>query len=339
MQHPSHDDAAHGVEPTMHAALRHEYGDPSVVSTGIVPRPTPGRGQVLVKVAAAGLDRATLHLMTGTPYLARLVFGMRRPHQPVLGMQVAGVVVGLGEGVSQFAIGDRVFGMATSGSFAEYAVAKASVLAQTPDSITDEEASTFGVSAATAYEAVVTKGHVSAGQKVLIIGASGAVGAYAVQLASHLGAEVTAVASAPKLDFVRSLGATHAVDYRTTAITDLDDRFDVVIDVAGNRKLSELRSVLTPQGTLLLVGGEEGGPVLGGLQRNMVAALANMFTKQTLASVVSSPTTSSLTELADAMAKASIHPQFDRTVGLDGVLGAIESMVRGELQGHVVVTP
>ena len=330
------------VEPvlptTMRAASRLAYGSAAEVVVDTVPRPEPAAGEVLVRVASAGLDRATLHLLEGKPYVARAALGLRRPRRTILGQQVAGEVVALGADVVGLAVGDRVFGTA-AGSYAEYAVAKASTLARTPEGLTDEEASTLGVSGITAHEAVVGQGKVRPGQHVLVLGASGAVGTYAVQLATHLGAHVTGVCSAPKLDFVRSLGAERAFDYRASSLAQMGSDFDVIIDIAGNRPLRELRSALTPEGALVIVGGEGGGPLLGGIQRNLLAALSNPFTRQRLQWFVSTPTTERCSRLAELLTAGSIHPPVDRRVGLEELRGAIEAMQGGQLRGHVIVTP
>lgn len=328
----------HGLPATMHAASRLAYGSAAEVVVGTVPRPEPGAGQVLVRVTAAGLDRATLHLLEGKPYVARAALGLRRPRRTILGQQVAGEVAALGAGVTGVSVGDRVFGTA-AGSYAEYAVAKASTLARTPEGLSDEQASTLGVSGITAHEAVVGQGKVRPGQQVLVLGASGAVGTYAVQLATHLGAHVTGVCSAAKLDLVRGLGAERAFDYRASSLADMGSDFDVIIDIAGNRRLRELRSALTPDGALVIVGGEGGGPFLGGIQRNLLAALANPFTRQRLLWFVSTPTTERCAQLAELLTAGSIQPPVDRRVGLEGVRGGMEAMQRGELRGHVIVCP
>lgn len=342
MPQPSSDAPAvrpdHALPATMRAASRVAYGSVADIEVGAVDRPEPGAGEVLVKVAAAALDRATLHLLDGKPYLARLALGLRRPKRTILGQQVAGEVVALGAGVSGLAVGDRVFGTA-AGSFAEYAVAKASSLASTPTGITDVAAASFGVSGITAHEAVVVRGEVRPGQHVLVLGASGAVGTYAVQLATHLGARVAGVCSAAKLDFVQSLGAERTFDYRMSSLEDMGGPFDVIIDIAGNRRLRELRSALTPDGALVIVGGEGGGPFLGGVHRNILAGMANRFTRQRLEWFFSTPTTERCTQFADLAAAASIDTPVDRLVDLQGLRDGIEAMQRGQLRGHVTVRP
>ena len=322
---------------TMRAASRFAYGSAAQIEVAVVDRPEPGPGEVLVKVAAAGLDRATLHLLEGKPYVARLALGVRRPRRSILGQQVAGVVAAVGAGVSSLAAGDRVFGTA-AGSFAEYALAKASTLARTPAGISDTAAATFAVSGITAHEAV-HRGRVRSGQQVLVLGASGAVGTYAVQLAAVSGAHVTGVCSAAKRDFVEHLGAERTFDYRTTSLPDMGGPFDVILDVAGNRRLRDLRLALSPAGALVIVGGEGGGPFLGGIHRNLIAGVTNPFTKQRLEWFVSTPTSDQCAEFADLVAAHSIQTPVDRLVGLEGLRDGVEAMQRGDLRGHVIVQP
>lgn len=328
----------HPLPPTMRAASRVAYGSPADITVADVARPEPGPGEVLVKVAAATLDRATLHLLEGKPYVARLALGVRRPRRTVLGQQVAGQVVALGPEVSGLAVGNRVFGTA-DGSFAEYAVAKTSTLSQTPAELTDTAAASLGVSGITAHDAVVDRGRVRAGQHVLVLGASGAVGTYAVHLAAHLGAHVTAVCSAAKLDFARTLGAESVFDYRVTSVAHMGGPFDVIIDIAGNRRLRELRSALTADGALVIVGGEGGGPFLGGIQRNLLAVLANRFTRQRLEWFFSTTTTERCAQVAALVAAGSVTAPVDRVVDLDGLRSALEDMQQGLLRGHVTVQP
>ncbi|MEI2641683.1 MAG: NAD(P)-dependent alcohol dehydrogenase [Candidatus Nanopelagicales bacterium] len=301
---------------TMRAASRFAYGSAAQIEVAVVDRPEPGPGEVLVKVAAAGLDRATLHLLEGKPYVARLALGVRRPRRSILGQQVAGVVAAVGAGVSSFAVGDRVFGTA-AGSFAEYAVAKASTLARTPAGISDAAAATFGVSGLTAHEAV-HRGRVRSGQQVLVLGASGAVGTYAVQLAAVSGAHVTGVCSARETRLRAEPGC------RARASTTGRPRcqtwvrpFDLIIDIAGNRRLRDLRLALSPAGALVIVGGEGGGPFLGGIHRNLIAGVTNPFTKQRLEWFVSTPTTRQVRRVRRSRGRA-FHSNPGRPAGGPG---------------------
>lgn len=323
---------------TMQAATRRRYGGPDVVEVESVERPDPGAGEVLIKVTAAGLDRATLHLLTGLPYLARLAFGARRPRQPVLGQQVAGEVVALGEGVSAYAVGDRVFGTAR-GSFAQFAVADVATLSPTPEAVSDVDAATVGVSGLTALGAVITQGRAQDGERVLVLGGSGAVGSFAVQLAAHRGADVVAACSDAKREFVEALGARRAVDYRRVPLAEMGGPFDLIVDIGGNRSVGRLRSALTPRGRLVIVGGEGGGPLLGGVQRNLGASIANWFTSRELGWFFSRTTSEGCAELGALIAQGAVRPAIDREVGLEGAAEALAAMERGDLRGQVVLRP
>jgi NADPH:quinone reductase-like Zn-dependent oxidoreductase len=256
-----------GDASSMRAIVQDRYGTAEVLRLEQVPRPGTASAEVLLRVHSAGVARGTWHLMTGKPYAGRLVFGLRRPKDRVPGMDVAGTVVAVGAAVTRFAEGDEVFGFG-KGSFAEYAVAREDRLARKPASLTFEQAAVVPVSAATALQALTDVGRLRSGQSVLVIGASGAVGGYAVQVAKALGATVTGVASTGKLDFVRSLGADHVIDYTRGDWADGVRRYDLVLDIAGNPALSRLRRALTPAGTAVIVGGEEGGNLTGGMNRS-----------------------------------------------------------------------
>jgi NADPH:quinone reductase-like Zn-dependent oxidoreductase len=251
-------------ESTMRAIVQRQYGTADVLHLQEIERPVPGPDEALVRVRAAGLDRGTWHFMTGVPYLGRLAFGLRVPRNPVLGLDVAGTVEAVGSKVTRFKAGDDVFGTA-KGTFAEYTVAREDKLAPKPPSLTFEQAAVVPVSASTALQGLRDSGRISSGQTVLIVGASGGVGSYAVQLAKALGAEVTGVASTGKLEFVGSIGADHTIDYTTEGFADGSRRYDLIIDIGGRRKVSVLRRALAPKGTLVLLGGEDGGKLSGGM--------------------------------------------------------------------------
>ena len=321
---------------TIPAVVRHEYGGPSVARVEQIARPEPGAGEVLLAVEAAGLDRAVLHLTTGLPSLMRLVFGMRRPRDPGLGGEVAGRVVALGAGVTGLTIGDRVAGTA-KGSFAAYALAHPKHLAPIPDGVSSIDASAVGVSGVTAWEAVVEQGKVAAGQGVLVLGASGGVGSFAVQLAHQAGATVTAVCRGAKAAYVRELGADAVVDYESTGLAGFGGPFDVIIDIAGNNPVSALRRCLAPGGRLVIVGGEGGGRLLGGIERNLLATMAGWFTAKDLGWMFSSTTTARCAEVARLITEGAVTPVIDRTVDLDGAADAIAAMASGHLRGHAVL--
>src|SRR5918998_328658 len=239
--------------PTMRAVVQDTYGEADVLRPGSIARPAPRPSEVLVRVQAAGVDRGVWHLMAGKPYAVRLAMGLRAPRNPVRGRELAGVIKTVGADVTAFRPGDEVFGIG-EGTFAEYAPAKASKLAPRPSGLGAEQAAVVPISATTALQAVRDHGRVQAGQSVLVIGASGGVGSFAVQIAKAAGAHVTGVSSTEKLDLVRSLGADDVVDYRTTDLATLGRRFDVVLDIGGNRPLRTLRRLLAPTRTLVIVG-------------------------------------------------------------------------------------
>jgi len=242
------------TKTTMRAVVQEGYGDAEVLRPTDRPLPRVLRAdELLVRVHTAGLDRGTWHLMTGTPYAMRLVTGLRSPRQPIPGLDLAGTVVATGHAVTRFAPGNEVYGIG-SGTFAEYAVAKEGKLAPTPAGLGHEEAATIAVSGLTALQSVTDIAGVRAGQRVLVTGASGGVGSYAVQIAVAAGAEVTGVCSAAKADLVRSLGAAHVLDYARDDIAEVGERYDVIIDIAGDVPLSRLRRALAPSGTAVLVG-------------------------------------------------------------------------------------
>ena len=247
---------------TVRAILQDAYGTSDVWRVGNITVPDVADKEVLVKVEAAGLDRGTWHLMTGLPYLGRLVFGLRRPKNPVPGRDLAGTVVAVGAAVTRFGAGDAVFGIG-SGSFAEYAVALEDKLARAPANLTSSQAAAVPISGTTALRALRDTGRLEQGRRVLIIGASGGVGTYAVQLAKALGAHVTGVCSTAKIDLVRSLGADRVIDYTRDDFADGAERYDLVIDIGGSSSLSRLRRAVNPEGTLVIVGGEGGGTLTG----------------------------------------------------------------------------
>jgi len=290
------------VPAVMTAVVQTAYGGSEVLGIGEVPVPTPGKREVLVRVAAAGLDRGVWHLMTGRPLLMRPFVGLRRPRRRVPGLDLAGTVVAVGADVTDFAAGDEVFG-AGRGSFAPYAVAPAGKLAPKPASLSFAQAAAVPVSGLAALQGLHDVGRVAAGQRVLITGASGGVGSFAVRIAAAAGAEVTGVCSAAKADLVRALGATRTIDYAAHDFADGRDRYDLILDLAGNTSLRRLRRVLTPRGTLVIAGGEGGGAITGGIGRQLRALLLSPFTRQRLTMLVSTETSTGLlrlTELIDA---------------------------------------
>jgi NADPH:quinone reductase-like Zn-dependent oxidoreductase len=275
--------------------------------------------------------------MTGRPYLIRIMgFGLTRPKHAVPGMDVAGRVVEVGSDVTRFAIGDDVFGIGT-GTFAEFAAAKESKLTHKPSNISFEQAAVSTISGITALQALTAVGRLEPGQHVLVLGASGGVGSFAVQLAKALGATVTGVASTRKLDAVRAMGADHLVDYTVQDIDDHDQHYDLIIDTGGGRSLSRLRRALTPTGTLVIVGSEDGDRVTGGIGRQLRAALLSPFVKQRLTFFVSKESLDFIEPLAAHLASGSVTPVIGQQFDLDGVPSAIDAMEAGTLVGKTVV--
>lgn len=332
--------AAAGRPTTMQAVVRDVYGSPDVLAVREIPVPAPGDGEVLVGVHAAGIDRGAVHILTGTPYAMRLAgFGVLRPKEKGLGSEVSGVVEAVGAGVTGFAPGDEVFGVGRS-TFAEYTVAKATTLAPKPSSASHVEAGAVPTSGTTALQAVRDHGRLRPGQSVLVIGASGGVGSFAVQIARALGGTVTGVASTAKLEFVRALGAEHVIDYTAGDLADqVHERYDLVLDIGGNRSLSTLRRLLTPRGTLVFVGGEDGGRITG-LGRQVRPTLVSPFSSQTFATFwVARPNTADLELLAQLMDTGKVRSAVHRTGRLVDVADGLHALRRGGVSGKIVVTP
>ena len=321
----------------MKALVQDTYGDPDVLRIDEIDLPTVGVGDVLVRVHAAGIDAGVWHLMTGMPYLTRLGFGLTRPKHAVRGRDVAGVVEAVGNEVTGLAPGDEVFGTSVTGAFAEFVAVPAERVVRKPANVTFAQAAAVPVSACTALRALRDNGRLTAGQKVLVLGASGGVGSYAVQIAKSLGAEVTGVCSTAKLDFVRSLGADHVVDYTTTDPVDGSTTYDLIVDTGGNRPVADLRKALTPSGSLALVGGEGGGRWTGGFGRQLRAPLVSPFVGQRLTAVMSSERASDLEELARLMESGALVPPVDRTFTLDDGADAIRYYMSGAVHGKAVI--
>lgn len=322
----------------MKAIVQDVYGSADVLELRDIAKPGPGNGQVLIRVRAAGVDQGVWHLMTGLPYLVRLFgYGLKNPKIPVRGREVAGVVEAVGPGATRFAVGDEVFGTC-DGSFAEYVCAKEDKLARKPASLSFEEAAASPISGVTALQAVRDAGQVTVGKKVLILGAGGGVGSFAVQLAKAFGAEVTGVCSTGKVDLVRSLGADAVIDYRTTNIGGAGTLYDVILDTAGNRPLSLLRRLLVPKGTLVIIGGEDGGKLTGGFQRSLVAPLAALFSGRKLKGLVAKETHLDLEALASMIEAGSVKPVVDKVFPLAEAPAAIQYLREGRARGKVVVS-
>jgi NADPH:quinone reductase-like Zn-dependent oxidoreductase len=291
-----------------------------------------------VQVRASGLDRGAWHMMTGRPYAIRLAgFGMRAPKNPVIGGDLAGVVVAVGSDVTRFRAGDEVYG-AGRGSFAEFAAASQDKLARKPAGLTFEQAAAVPVSAVTALQGLTDVGRLQAGQKVLIIGASGGVGTYAVQIAKALGAEVTGVCSTGKVELVRSIGADHVIDYTHEDFAASGATYDLILDIGGNSSLARLRRALTASGTVVIAGGETSGRWLGGADRQLRALALSPFIRQRLATFVAKVDVASLERLTALIDDGLVVPVIERTFPLSEVPTAMRHLENGQARGKLVIT-
>jgi NADPH:quinone reductase-like Zn-dependent oxidoreductase len=322
----------------MKAIVQDRYGSADVLEFRDIEGPVVGDGDVLVRVHAAGCGPDVWHLMTGMPYMARLAIGFRRPKLGVRGWDVAGTVEGVGVSVTGLRPGDEVMGTA-EGSFAELAITQPDKLVPKPTGLSFEQAAAVPVSGTTALRAVRDEGKVQQGQTVLVIGAAGGVGSLAVQMAKAFGGKVTAVCSTSKTDLVRSIGADDVIDYTREDFADGSRRWDVILDTAGRRPLTQLRRALTSKGTLVIVGGDGGGHWTGGFFRGMLRApVVSLFVGQKLRglnSKVKQEDLAALTELIDA---GKVTPVIDRTYPLVEAADAIRYLAEGHARGKVVIT-
>jgi NADPH:quinone reductase-like Zn-dependent oxidoreductase len=322
----------------MKAIVQDKYGTADVLELRDVETPKAGDDELLIRVHAAGVDPGVWHLMTGLPYLVRVMgFGLRKPKMRIRGTDVAGSVEAAGKNVSRFKEGDQVYGTC-DGSFAEYACARAERLAPKPSNLSFEQAAAVPVSGMTALNGLRDAGKLRPEQKALIIGAAGGVGAHAVQLAKAFGAVVTGVCSTPKMELVRTIGADEVIDYTREDFTDGTRRFDLILDTAGRRPLSRLRRALKPQGTLVIVGGEGGGRWLGGFQRQLFAPVRSRFTEQKLLGLISKERQQDLLTLKALIEAGKVMPVIDRTFPLKEAPQAIRYLEQGHARGKVVVT-
>ena len=321
----------------MKAIVRDRYGSADVLRLSEIDVPSVGDEQVLVRVHAAGLDRGAWHIMAGLPYLIRIAgYGLRAPKTAGLGSELAGVVEAIGANVTELRPGETVFGTCDA-AFAEYASARADKLARMPANLTFEQAAASPISGLTALQAVRDSGRVQSGQSVLIIGASGGVGTFAVQIAKAFGATVTGVCSTSTVDLVRSLGADHVIDYTRDDIAS-GWRHDVIIDTGGHRSLTHLRRALTPTGTLVIVGSETGGRLLGGFDRSLRASVLSMFVGQRLRALTNSENAADLVALTELIEAGKVTRAIERTFPLAETPAAIRHMVEGHARGKVVIT-
>jgi NADPH:quinone reductase-like Zn-dependent oxidoreductase len=324
----------------MKAVVQDVYGSADTLRFVDIEMPVIGDDEVLVQVQAAGVDPGVWHLMTGHPYLVRLMgMGLRRPKVPVRGRDLSGVVEGVGSRVTRFRPGDEVYGVTTVGSFAEYARSREIDLARKPVNLSFEQAAAVPVSGMTALQGLRDVGRVQPGQHVLVIGAAGGVGSFAVQLGHAFGARVTGMCSTAKTDLVRSIGAEDVIDYTREEVDARGPQFDLIIDTGGRRPLSLLRRALKPHGTLAIVGGEGGDRWLGGFDRLILwAPIRSAFSNQRLRAVVAKERTEDLEYLTTLIEDGKVTPVIDRTFPLQEAPEAIRYLAQGHPGGKIVVT-
>jgi NADPH:quinone reductase-like Zn-dependent oxidoreductase len=327
-------------EATMKAIVQDAYGTEDVLEYRDIDKPVPKDDEVLVRVRAAGLDRGVWHVMTGLPYLVRVVvptMGLGRPKVPVRGMDLAGQVEAVGGRVTRFQPGDAVFGW-TDGSYAEYASVPEDQLVPMPANLGFERAAAVPISGLAALQGLRDVGEIQAGQRVLVIGAAGGVGSFAVQLAKAFGAHVTGVGSTSQLDLIRSLGADEVVDYTRDDVTNGSRHWDLILDTAGHRSLSQLRRALIARGTLVIVGSEVRGRWMGGFDRNLRAVALSRLVGQRLRMLSSTPRQDDLQTLRELIETGKVTPVVDRTFPLPETPEAIRHLLRGHGRGKIVIT-
>jgi NADPH:quinone reductase-like Zn-dependent oxidoreductase len=321
----------------MKAIIYHNYGSPDVLQCEEIEKPAAGDDEVLIKVRAASVNPFDLHFMRGTPYLVRIIAGLRKPKITRLGVDVAGQIEAVGRNVTQFKPGDEVFG-ACRGGFAEYACTSESALAMKPNNMTFEQAASVPVAAFTALQGLRDNGRVQPGQKVLINGAAGGVGTFAVQIGKSFDADVTGVCSTRSVDMVRSLGADQVIDYTQEDFTKGAQRYDLILDCVGNHSLSACRRVLNSKGIYLAVGGSTGRWMIGPLARAITALVLSPFVSQKLGLVRAKQSKEDLTILRDLMQAGKVTPVIDRCYRLSEVHEAMRYMEEGHARGKVVIT-
>jgi NADPH:quinone reductase-like Zn-dependent oxidoreductase len=326
------DHAAH-----MKAVTYRCYGSPEVLKVEEVEKPTLPDDRVLVKVRAASINPLEWHYMTGTPYIMRLAAGIGAPQDPRLGVDFAGTVEAVGKKVTRFKVGDEVFG-GRDGALAQYvAVREAGSIALKPTNLTFEQAASVPIAAVTALQGLRDKGKVHAGQKVLINGASGGVGTFAVQIAKYLGAEVTGVCSTRNVEMVKSLGADHVIDYTRDDFTQGTEHYDVIFDTVGNHPLSDYRRVMVPQGVFVIVGGPNTDPWIGPLSVPLKAKLIGPFVSQRFESFLAELNQQEVGVLADLLQSGKVTPVIDRTYPMSDIQSAMRYLLAGHAHGKVVI--
>ncbi len=319
----------------MKAIVYHNYGSPDVLKCEEVEKPTPGDDEVLIKVRAASVNPVDWHFIRGTPYIVRILTGLRKPKITRLGVDVAGQVEAVGRNVPQFKPGDQVFG-ACRGAFAEYACTSESALVMKPDNVTFEQAASAPVAAFTALQGLRDKGKIQPGQKVLINGAAGGVGTFAVQIAKSFGADVTGVCSTRNVDMVRSIGADRVIDYTQEDFTKRGQRYDLIFDLVGNHSLLACRGVLNPTGICVIAGGPSKVWIV--LTRALKALVLSRFVSQKFVVFIARSSKEDLTIMHELMKAGKVTPVIDKRYRLSEVPEAIRYLEEGHARGKVVIT-
>lgn len=323
---------------TMKGIVHPEYGSSAVLRHDVVARPAVGDDDVLVRVRAAAICKGDVHILTGTPYLLRLMgFGLRRPKHRLLGQNLAGQVEVVGKNVTTLRPGDEVFGQVDHGAFAEFVSAPADKFAPRPANLSFEQAAAVPVSGVTALQGLRDVGQLRPGQKVLINGASGGVGTFAVQIAKALGAEVTAVCSTRHVDKVRSLGADHVVDYTREDFARLGQRYDVMLDLVGNRSLADCKRVLNPSGVFVSSAGAPGGKWLGPVLWLLKVVVVGAFSSQKMTSLLAKPGREDLLVLKELIEAGKVTPVIERRYALSEAAAAMQHVAGGHAQGNTVI--
>jgi NADPH:quinone reductase-like Zn-dependent oxidoreductase len=320
----------------MKAIIRSEYGSPDVLRLVDAALPEPGPKQVRVTVEAAGVDIGAWHLMAGLPTMVRPALGLPRPRRQGLGTELAGVVDAVGSEVTRFRSGDRVFGIGSSGTFAEFALAAEKNLVPRSPGVGAEAAAASAVSAVTAVQALAS---LKPGDRVLVLGASGGVGSFAAQIATARGAHVTGVASTAKLDLVRGLGVDEVVDYTVADPTDGSKTYDLILEMGGIRPWAVLRRALVPGGRAVIVGGEGGGRVTGGFLKNLIAAPASVFHSRKIVGLVSTTNVETLTAVDTMLADGSLKPVIEKVYPLAETADALRRLEAHRVRGKLVISP
>jgi NADPH:quinone reductase-like Zn-dependent oxidoreductase len=333
----AHQDRNAARENPMKAIVQDRYGSADVLALEDIDEPVVGSDDVLVRVQAASAFIGDWHVMTGLPYLGRIVFGLRAPKQRVRGQDFAGRVEAVGKDVAQFQPGDEVYGTC-NGSFAEYATARTDKIAPKPTNLTFQQAATVPTTGCTALQGLRDVGRIQPGQSVLIIGAAGGVGSFAVQIAKALEANVTGVCSTTQVDVVRSIGADRVIDYTREDFAATGERYDLIVDIAGARSVPHLRGALAPRGTLVLLGAEGGGRWFGHMGRQLGAQMLSPFVSHKLSAFIAKPNAEKLLVLKELIEAGKITPVIASTYSLSEVPDAIRQVGEGLGRGKIAIT-